>query len=247
MKHIETVDKRSRERLADAIAADILRERPETPDLDHCFLCKRAFTPGKGFGLNGRFCSPLCLDAYDAGYIHREPKPPYDFPVRGDGFLFNCRNCQKPFVSKGLRCCSTECERKYRDKEDIAKTLAEIGEAPPTAKRQCEHCGNPLPRYVGTGKKRKQSTKRFCSPRCQQAAKKAGIVPAKGSSQGPSQSASDIQEVPIPSGPAAATKPSEPSRFSVPVDLIGHASHRFPGPRLEAGIAKAIIDEEVPP
>jgi hypothetical protein len=76
--------------LAEAIARDILRERPEAPDLDHCLPCSRAFSEGKGTGANARFCSMLCQNAFDAGYVHREPKPPYSLPSRGDGFLIDC-------------------------------------------------------------------------------------------------------------------------------------------------------------
>jgi hypothetical protein len=51
-------------RLADAIAAHILRERPETPDLCRCFLCDRTFTEGNGHGINGKRCpAPTFLEA----------------------------------------------------------------------------------------------------------------------------------------------------------------------------------------
>jgi hypothetical protein len=228
-------------RLASTIAADILRDAPEPPDLDHCFLCKRAFTPGKGFGINGRFCSRLCLDAYDAGYVHRESKPTYKFPVRGDGFLIPCRNCKREFVSKGLRCCSPACERAYCESIEIEKITAEVGmESTGYVKRRCEHCGNPLPRYAGEGKKRKQSTKRFCSSRCQQAAKKqAGITPAKADSQDPIQSVSDPSEVPVPQGVE--------SRVRVPLDLVGGGSFRFSDASLDRSPRLAILDQELPP
>jgi hypothetical protein len=62
-------------RLAAAIERDLLRERPEAPDFAHCFLCNRTFSDGKGFGINGRFCSMLCLNAYDAGFVLREDRP----------------------------------------------------------------------------------------------------------------------------------------------------------------------------
>jgi hypothetical protein len=32
------------------------------------------------------------------------------------GFLVPCVNCQKEFNSKGLRCCSKECEKQLRAK-----------------------------------------------------------------------------------------------------------------------------------
>src|SRR5215468_8657554 len=98
-----------------AIERDILRERPEAPDFAHCFMCGRTFTDGKGHGLNGRFCSVLCLDGSDAGLMPAQP-PRYKFPIRGDGFLIDCQGCKRPFVSKGLRCCSADCECKYRER-----------------------------------------------------------------------------------------------------------------------------------
>jgi hypothetical protein len=191
--------------LADAIKADILRERPAAPTSPTCFLCDRTFSEGKGFGINGRFCSTLCLNAFDAGFTPRDQSvrsvlnvplrdwvvvagPPdtvgtrpygdaQPMTVSGYGFLITCKGCHKPFVSKGLRCCSTECDRQHRERQEIEATIAGMAmESTGYVKRKCEHCGNPLPRYVGTGKKRKQSTKRFCSPRCQQAAKRAEIV-----------------------------------------------------------------------
>jgi RecA-family ATPase len=42
--------------------------------------------------------------------------------MRGDGFLINCKGCHRPFVSKGRRCCSTECERKFKEHKEIEST-----------------------------------------------------------------------------------------------------------------------------
>ena len=57
--------------LRDAIERDILAawERSKAPDLAQCFMCGPTFTEGKGFGVNGRFCSQPCLDGYDAGFM----------------------------------------------------------------------------------------------------------------------------------------------------------------------------------
>jgi hypothetical protein len=135
-----------------------------------------------------------------------------------DGFLIPCKHCKRPFVSKGLRCCSSSCERAYCESIEIEKITAEVGmESTDYVKRKCEHCGNPLPRYVGEGKKRKQSTKRFCSSRCQQAAKKqAGITPAKADSQDPTQSVSDPSEVPVPQGVESMVRVPSISSAAVP-------------------------------
>jgi hypothetical protein len=77
------------------------------------------------------------------------------------------------FVSKGLRCCSTECGRKFREREEIAATIAEVGAEPiGFAKRKCECCGGDIPRYTGVGKARKETRKdaRYCSKKCAQKA-----------------------------------------------------------------------------
>jgi hypothetical protein len=186
--------------LRDAIERDFQRkDEPTAPDLDQCFLCGRTFSRERGHGINNRFCNDLCLDAYDTGYVHREPKPPLGFPVRGDGFLITCRSCKREFVSKGLRCCSPKCDAAYRESIEVAAITAEVGmESTGYVKRTCEHCGNPLPRYVGEGKKRKQSIKRFCSTRCQQAAKRAGNLSDAPLCLNPPSIASDPSEVPVP-------------------------------------------------
>jgi hypothetical protein len=174
--------------LRDAIAADILRPPTEAPALCRCFLCDRAFTEGRGHGINGRFCSALCLGAHGAGYVHREPKPPFDLPMRGDGFVITCHGCNREFVSKGLRCCSADCERKFKERQDIAATLAEIGEEAP-ARPKCEVCGANIPRWRN-GRAVKKGT-RFCSPKCSQKARRQSgasspDLKAKRAQKGPS-------------------------------------------------------------
>ena len=170
--------------LREAIARDILRIDPDPPDLAHCLMCRRAFAAGKGVGANPRFCHQLCVEAYDAGFVYRDAgltrgdpaAASYSLPVRGDGFLINCRNCKRPFASKGLRCCSNECEGNYREREAIAATMAEVGmELTTYIHRKCEHCGGDIPRYTGIGKARKETRKdaRFCSKRCAERARKA--------------------------------------------------------------------------
>jgi hypothetical protein len=160
-------------RLRDAIERNLLRERPEAPDFAHCFMCGRTFTEEKGHGLNGRFCSTLCLDGYDAGLMPPQP-PRCSLPMRGDGFVITCKGCKCEFVSRGLRCCSAECDRQHRERQDIEATIAGMAmESTGYVKRKCQHCGGDIPRYQGIGKKRRETRKdaRFCSPRCQQRAK----------------------------------------------------------------------------
>jgi hypothetical protein len=105
-----------------------------------CFACGRAFIKG-----DGRFCSTRCRDAFDNGFppymrdrgpIPEKPwrhvaGPPFEMPPelprQGDGCLIECRGCRRQFVSRGLRCCSTECERKHRERQEIEAIMAEVG------------------------------------------------------------------------------------------------------------------------
>jgi hypothetical protein len=43
------------------------------------------------------------------------------------GYYIRCKFCNKEFESKGLRCCSRECERGYRDRQDNLAAMAEAG------------------------------------------------------------------------------------------------------------------------
>jgi hypothetical protein len=38
-----------------------------------------------------------------------------------------CAYCRKDFDSSGLRCCSTDCERRYSERESNLATMAEVG------------------------------------------------------------------------------------------------------------------------
>jgi hypothetical protein len=156
--------------------------RKITPEPRPCFVCGRSFAP------EGRFCSPHCRDAFDAGfppYTHARvsstewrvvagPAIPLipDLPVRGDGHVVGCAGCQREFVSRGLRCCSADCERKYRERLEVDATLAEVGvesTAPP--KRRCQVCCGPIPRWTKGGRATPK-TAQFCSPKCSRKAKK---------------------------------------------------------------------------
>jgi hypothetical protein len=85
--------------LANAILRD--RNALDTPavDLGRCFVCARTFSAGKGVGLNGRFCSKLCLEAYDGGYVHRDAGAQYKLQVR------ECRGCRRLCLSHPLPSC----------------------------------------------------------------------------------------------------------------------------------------------
>ena len=149
----------SNRRLAEAIERDLLRERPAAREPQACFVCGRSYSrgaPKADSSSESRFCSVRCRDAFDNGF------PPYDrpaghpkigdtpwvvvagpptpiarnLPIHGNGCSTTCANCQRVFVSKGLRCCSPECEKRYRERLEIGATMAEAGmEAAP--QRRC--------------------------------------------------------------------------------------------------------------
>ena len=85
------------------------------------------------------------------------------------GFMILCANCQKEFESKGLRCCSAECERRYCEKKDNLAVMAKIG-IEPSAKRTCASCGAVIPKW--SKGRRVSSAKRFCSNSCAQKARR---------------------------------------------------------------------------
>jgi hypothetical protein len=158
--------------IAAVIKRALLREDNKTAaNITDCFSC------GRGMMYRGnRFCSDRCRDWYDAGnpghgqdwlqakiiYRWRDGAPMQMGP---HGFLINCAHCAKQFDSKALRCCSKECERAYRDRQDNLAVMAEAGIDPAT-KRQCANpgCEQTIPKWR---KGRKVSAKtRFCSPKC---------------------------------------------------------------------------------
>jgi hypothetical protein len=90
------------------------------------------------------------------------------------GFIISCANCRKDFDSKGLRCCSTECERQYTEREVNLAVMAEVG-IEPAAKRACLECGARIPTWRN-GRKVSSAT-RFCSPKCAQKARRLSDSP----------------------------------------------------------------------
>jgi hypothetical protein len=148
-----------------------------------CWSCGRTFSyHGRQSALNGNFCSLRCQHWYDAGNpaLHQEPTIVYrlEAPARSrlgrdgrsmemgrHGFLINCANCGQEFDSQGLRCCSTKCERAYRERQDNLAVMAEVGiEAAP--KRHCANpeCAETIPKWRN-GRKVSSAT-RFCSRKC---------------------------------------------------------------------------------
>jgi hypothetical protein len=79
-----------------------------------------------------------------------------------NGFRIACRSCGKTFESLGLAFCDPDCERKQRERNTLAATMAEAGMEPIRQKRPCQHpgCPNSIPLWRN---KRKVSTRaRFC-------------------------------------------------------------------------------------
>ena len=128
-----------------------------------CFMCGRRM-----LYRDDRFCCDRCRDFYDAGndpssvrteiaYRWRDGSP----MQRGaEGFLVSCAHCRKEFDSKGLRCCSSECERAYGEQQDNLTVMAAAGIAP-ASKQQCEQCGVSIPRWRNG--RRVPGKTRFCS------------------------------------------------------------------------------------
>ena len=148
-------------------------------EIQNCWSCARSFCRKV---VVGRFCSQRCKDWCDAGNPPHGAEPPGNGPWRvvagGDpgylpktpmkatasGFKISCAGCQKEFESLGLRCCSSGCERRYRERVENRAIMSEAGMEPAT-KRKCEECGGNVPRWTGAGKKRRAVpvTTRFCS------------------------------------------------------------------------------------
>jgi hypothetical protein len=84
---------------------------------------------------------------------------------------FDCAGCHKEFESLGLRCCSTQCERRHREQRDKLAVMAEVG-VQPSAKRGCEApgCEATIPKWR-KGRKVSSAT-RYCSPKCARKAKR---------------------------------------------------------------------------
>jgi len=155
---------------AESIERQILAERAELaarPKIETptCFSCGREFTyRGPQGDDSGRFCHPRCREWYDAGNPpYAPPKPPYDMSLGPEGFYIDCPACSRRFESKGLRCCSTTCERATCNHED--------GKA-----HGCQFCGSRIPKG--------RSRAKFCSDDCGAAKRRLTRNLALGDRQG---------------------------------------------------------------
>ena len=189
------------------LAAIILADRHKTSTNHHnivpCFVCGHTFVyrgrrgaasvwigsdddgyPSPDTSLNGRFCSLRCQDWYDAGnprvtdqkivYRWRDDRPMRMGP---NGFTIDCANCRKEFESLGLRCCTLDCERSYRERQDNLAIMAEAG-IEPAPKRQCSQCNAIIPMWRN-GRKVSSKT-RVCSPKCAYKARKQAKMAQAG-------------------------------------------------------------------
>jgi len=155
--------------LTDALPADGQRE-PSTHNIVACRVCGHTFVyRGRQGELNGNFCSMPCQLWYEAGnapvaaeIFHRRcnGKP---MPRTTNGFKIVCAHCGKDFESKGLRCCSGECERAFREREENLVLMAEAN-IEPKAKRRCECCAAVIPTWRNG--RRVSKSVRFCSDKC---------------------------------------------------------------------------------
>jgi predicted nucleic acid-binding Zn ribbon protein len=166
----DTIRLTREQRLAAALIADRNRIKVERTDITKCFVC------GTGMMYRGdRFCSDRCRDFYDTGapgfdqdwlqarIIYRD-RAGARMKMGSKAFVIRCPHCRKDFDRKGLRCCSTECERKHRERQDNLAAMAEVGMTPAPAKRTCAECGERIPTWRKG--RRVPSSTRFCSPRC---------------------------------------------------------------------------------
>lgn len=143
-------------------------------------------------------------------------------PLGKFGFRIACAGCGKSFDSKGPRCCSSDCEQHYRERQDNRAVMAGIG-VQATAKRQCAGCGGIIPAWRNGRRIRKDVS--FCSHTCAQRARRAAREADNGVQVGscpPGGFDADRDEkVPVLQGsesgsdftyPARSTPCSKPSR-----------------------------------
>ena len=185
--------------IAAVIERDLLRAEVPKPAAVTCFMCGRGMTY-----CNSRFCSDRCRAYYDIGGAAVGQDWLRSLGLKG--FPIDCAHCRKGFDSKGLRCCSTECERRYRERQENLAVMAEVG-MEPTPKRLCE-CGAAIPKF----RKGRQvsSATRFCSPKCAQRARQRS-QPRKSF-----WNAETVKKCPIYGGRLAAAKQQAENRDSAP-------------------------------
>jgi hypothetical protein len=172
--------------LAAVIERDLLRDNtPPSHNIIACWSCGYTFIyKGRSEELNGNFCSMRCQEWYDAGnprhcdinkIVYRDRNGVVAMKPGRHGFHIRCPGCNKEFESKGLLCCSADCERRYRERQENLAIMAKAG-IEPARKRQCTNpdCKALIPTWR-KGRLVSSST-RFCSPKCAQRARRAGLA-----------------------------------------------------------------------
>jgi hypothetical protein len=185
------------EQIASAIRRDLLHvDDDKGGDAVKCVSCGRGMTRRCGNRFCRDRCRTW-YDAGNPGHAQdwRQPKPcfgiagwkviagspgvefgsdpyaalkPRDRRQGEIGVWIECAHCGKSFDSKGLRCCSSECERRYSEREHNLRLMAEVG-IEPAAKRRCR-CGAVIPKWRNG--RRVRRTARFCSDRCARKARR---------------------------------------------------------------------------
>src|SRR5262249_46024917 len=108
--------------IAAAIERDLLRSDNSQPaiDITKCFSCGYSMTYR-----GSRFCSERCREWFDDGNPSYERQE--ELARKPSAATIVCLGCRKEFYSRGLRCCSTDCERRYREHQDNLAIMAEVG------------------------------------------------------------------------------------------------------------------------
>jgi hypothetical protein len=198
----------NRARLSEVRARNILSDRKpsQSQHFPLCSACGRGFLHGEG-----RFCGVNCRKTFDAGMPVFAPfdlDKFYDLPKGPIGFWIDCSSCGKRFDSKGWRCCSIECSRNWRQKQDLESELA--NDPFRIEKPTCLECGRPMALWKNG--RRVKSDRKFCSPKCQ---KRRSRKRRKGN-QPSSLDLSEISSNPTSPGAhqGAATKQPDPGMIA---------------------------------
>jgi hypothetical protein len=184
--------------IAAAIRRDLLRnDYDKTADAIKCFSCGRGITRRLGNQFCSERCRAW-YDAGNPAHSQdwRRPKPsfgvaewkviagpseaevgsdpyvafkPRNLPLGPVGCWIDCTHCGKTFESKGLRCCSADCERRYSEREHNLRLMAEVG-IDPAAKRRCQGCGAVIPKWRNG--RRVRRTTQFCCDDCARKARR---------------------------------------------------------------------------
>jgi hypothetical protein len=102
-----------------------------------------------------------------------------------EGYYIACRHCNKEFESKGLRCCSKECESAYLESQERRAVLKKAG-IEREAKRMCEGpgCERRIPKWKNGCLV--SSKVRFCAALCRKRANRSSELESESTKPGTS-------------------------------------------------------------